>query len=330
MSENESTVARPADPAVSDGVGSARQSVTLETPSGTRSGRVVDASGLADAATVAAAVRSSEGDGRAGVSVACADPGPVHEHVGFVHPDLTLRGRTALAAAARSRGATTTHDEALARVRARLEDLSVPETGDAVAARRRLAGTESAVVERRERVAALRGRIQAGREAGRDVSELRSELAEAARELSEHETERAAAEEALERAERRSREARDVRERRRRLQDREANLERAARAELVAGYRDAYVTAVARVPGGPADGTAPGGPADGTTPGGPVGEGVAGVGSEIDDPFDVGPVTAALAVARVADLRCPVVLACGRFDDHGEAADWLDAAVIRV
>lgn len=364
MSENESTVERPTEPESGGDDGPVGESVVLRIDAGTRSGRAVDASGLADPAAVAAAVaaddrasggddRSGDGDGRSGngndrsgnggdrpdVAVDCAYPRPVHDHVGFVRPDMTLRVRTALAAAARSRGETTAHDAELERVRDRLDGLSVPESGETAAARRRLAGTESAVAERRERVAALRGRIQAGRDAGRDVSELRSELAEATRELSEHETERAAAEEALARAERRAREARDARERRRRLQDRAANLERAARKELVTAYRGEYLAAVGRVPGGPADGTAPGEPADGTAAGEPAdgtvacdtaSESGAGLDPGGDDPFDVDPVTAALAVARVADLRAPVVLACGRFDSPAAAADWLDAPVIRA
>lgn len=282
--------------------------ITVESAAGTRSGRAVDVADVADLETVVAAVRNGTGSGQgspggSGVSVDCARPQPVHEHVGVVRRETSLRARTALAAAARSRGATTPQDGELQQVRAALADLSVPDGGDTTAARQRLAGTESAVAAQRERVAALRGRIQAGREAGRDVSDLRTELADATRELSERETERAAAEEALERAERQAREARDARERRRRLRDREANLEREARRALVETFRDEYAAAVETVPAGTAG---------------------------AESPFDVDGVTAALAVARVADLRAPVVLACDRFESPESAADWLDAPVIRV
>lgn len=285
---------------MSSEVENSERRVVVEIGSTRLSGTALDVSGLADPETVATAVR----EGEAGkVTVNCSVPRPVHDHVGLVRPDLTLSIRPALAAAARSRGHAAPPGDELAVVRERLADLSIPEGGETAAARKRLAGTESAVAACRERVATLRGRIQAGREAGRDVSDVREELAEKIRELSERETERAAAREALDQAERQAREARDARERRRRLQDREANLERAARQALVATVREAYAAAVESVPGGSADGT---------------------------DPFAADPVPAALAVGRVAALRAPVVLACDRFDDADAAAAWLDAPVIRV
>ncbi|QLH76305.1 hypothetical protein HZS55_02855 [Halosimplex rubrum] len=276
------------------------------------SGRVVDLRdrGL-DRDRVAAAVRreSPTGDGEAeeppGPVVDCPRPRPVHDHVGLLGPSMCVRVRTALAAAARSRGGETPQDEALADVREELAELTVPEPPDLDAPRERLAGTDDAVDRIRERVAALRGRIQAGREAGRDVNDLEAELAEATRELSERETERAAAREAVERAERLARESRDARERRRRLEDRKANLERRARAHLVERIREEYERALAAVPGGPDD-------------------------TEDEDPFAVRGVTAALAVGRVAAFRAPVVVACDRFESGAAAVEWLDATVIRV
>jgi len=240
------------------------------------------------------------------VAVACPDPGPAHEYVGLVEPGMALRVRTALAAGARSRGLSAPQDEDLASVRTELADLTVPEA-DAAAARERLAGTESAVTAGRERVATIRGRIQAARDRGRETDDLREELRAAARKLSEIETEHAAAREALEQAERRAREARDARERRRRLEDRAANLARAARSHLVDALREEYVTALAAVPGSDRTGD----------PGG-------------EEPFDADPVSAALAVGRVAQLRAPVVLAVDRFASADAAADWLDAPVVRV
>jgi hypothetical protein len=241
------------------------------------------------------------------VAVACPDPGPAHEYVGLVESGMALRVRTALAAGARSRGLSAPQDEDLASVRTQLADLTVPDA-DAAAARERLAGTESAVAAGRERVATIRGRLQAARDAGRETDDLREELRAAARELSEIETERAAAREALERAERRAREARDARERRRRLEDRAANLARAARSHLVDAVREEFATAVAAVPGPDR----------------------AGESQATESPFDVDPVSAALAVGRVAQLRAPVVLAVGRFASPDAAADWLDAPVVRV
>ncbi|WP_135364825.1 DUF7856 family protein [Halosimplex halophilum] len=292
--------------------------ITVRPDGDPASGRAVDLRdrGL-DPDRVAAAVREGSqsrdersgdsgdagSDTDCGVTVDCPRPRAVHEHVGCVRPSVCVRVRTALAAAARSRGGEAPQDAELAEVRAELAELTVPEPPDLDGPRERLAGTDDAVDRIRERVAALRGRVQAGREAGRDVSDLEAELAEATRELSERETERAAAREAVERAERLARESRDARERRRRLEDRRANLRRRARAHLVERIRDEYEAALATVPGGP---------------------------GAVDDPFAVDGVTAALAVGRVADFRAPVVVACDRFERPDAAAEWLDAPVIRV
>jgi hypothetical protein len=264
-----------------------------------RAGRVVDLRGTGlESGRVRRAIREGEGEsGR--VRVDCPEPGAVHDHVGVVSPDVSVAVRPALAAAARSRGLAAPQDDEADAVRERLADLTVPAGGpDPAEARRRLAGTETAVERRRERVATLRGRLQAAREAGRDPDDLEADLAEATAALSEAETERAAAREALDRAERRAREERDARERRRRLQDRAANLERAARAHLVERVREEYAAAVADLCGD-------------------------------CDPFSVPDDVAALAVARVADLRAPVVLACDR-RSPAAATTWLDAAVVRV
>jgi len=284
--------------------------LSLELDGEGASGRAVDLRARgADPERVAAAVRAESADGDDGgggchgPAVDCRSPRAVHDHVGFVRLGMGVRVRTALAAAARSRGGEAPQDETLADVREALSSLTVPAPPDLDAPRERLAGTDDAVDRIRERVAALRGRVQAGREAGRDVSDLAAELTEATRELSERETERAAAREAVERAERLARESRDARERRRRLEDRRANLERRARAHLVDRIREEYERALAGVPGGP---------------------------DAADDPFAVEGVTAALAVGRVAEFRAPVVMACDRFASVEAAAEWLDAPVIRV
>ena len=239
------------------------------------------------------------------LSIDCRAPGTVYDHVGCIEPSMGLRVRTALAAAARSRGGETPHDQDLERIAGELADLTVPAPPDLQGPRERVAGTDAAVDRIRERVAALRGRVQAGRDAGRDVSDLEAELAQATRELSERETERAAAREALERAERLARESRDARERRRRLEDRRANLQRSARAHLLERISDEFEHAVDLVPGG-------------------VDEGAP------EDPFAVDAVTAALAVGRVARVDAPLVLACERFETPESAAGWLDAPVIAV
>lgn len=265
-----------------------------------RTGRAVDLRDAdLDPGRVGRAVRSGSVDG---LRVDCPDPCPVYEHVGVVAPDASVPARTALAAAARSRGLSAPQDDDIEAARERLATVEPPDerSPDPAAARRRLAGAGADVERLRERVATLRGRIQAAREAGSATDELRRDLAEAARDLSEAETERAAAREALARARDSARDRRDARERHRRLEDRVANLERGARAHLVDRLRDEYAAAVRSLGG------------DGT------------------EPFAVDDATAALAVARVADLRAPVVLAVDRFEGPGEAADWLGAPVVRV
>ncbi|MFC6990001.1 hypothetical protein ACFQJD_17205 [Haloplanus sp. GCM10025708] len=177
---------------------------------------------------------------------------------------------------------------------------------DVAAIRRRVAEAGDDEAHLRERVAALRGRVQALREAdGETAADAEAELESAITELSEVETERIAAEQSLSRAEARERAARDRRERRLELADRLANLERGARADLAATVYDEFTAAVATLPG---DGDAGGEPGE----------------------YDGDAVTAALGVARVAPLRAPVVLAADRFDDAATAADRLDAPVVRL
>ena len=219
----------------------------------------------------------------------------LYGHVAVVAPGLSLDRRAALAAAARSRGATASVDAELRAARERLAAVGEPVPSPATA-RRQLAEAEAGIERQRERVATLRGRL-----AEADDEGLETEYRQAVRELSELETERAAAEERLERARERAREARDARERRLRLQDRVDNLERTARAELVEAVRPAADEAAASVPGGAA--------------------------TSFDD---AGGVTAALALVRVGVVRTPVVLACRRFADAASAEAWLESPVIRL
>ena len=261
-----------------------------------RTGRAVDARGLpVTGRTVAAAVRDDSAGSDVPVSVEAPTPGPAHERFGHVHPALSLSARAALAAAARTRGTTAPQTEDLERLRAELAALSVPTPTRPSAA----APTTTETTRLRERVAELRGRIDERREQGLETAPLQAELTATVRELSEAETERAAA--AQRRAATRSalRAARDARERQLRLQDRLANREREARAYLAAAVRPAFERAVATAPG--------------PTPAAP---------------FEEDPVTAALACCRVAALSAPVVCSAGRFRTPGAAADWLRTPVV--
>lgn len=236
------------------------------------------------------------------VAVHCPAPGPVHGYVSPVREGMGLRVRTALAAAARSRDLTTPHDEELAATQEQLAELTV-DTSTSDRERRELAETATDTDRLRERVAAARGWLQAARESDGDVAAASDELEAAVRELSEAETQAVAATERLAAAREREREARDRLERRRRLQDRAANLEREARAALVAQVRDRYARAVRELAGA--------------------------------DPFEAPPAVAALGVVRVAATDAPVVLDGGErvervVADAGAAAAWLDAPVIYI
>lgn len=219
----------------------------------------------------------------------------LHDHVGVVAPGTSLDRREALVAAARSRGFATSVDEELRDARERLADLGEP-VPSLAAARRRVAEAEADIDETRERVATLRGRLRAT-----DNGEVEEAYRAAVRELTEAETERAAAAEALADARRRAREARDEREERLRLEDRVANLERQAREELIEAVRPAVDEAVGAAPG-----------------------------SGASSYEAAAPVTAALALIRVGRVRTPVVLACRRFESGKDAEAWLSAPVYRL
>jgi hypothetical protein len=157
----------------------------------------------------------------------------------------------------------------------------------------------------RERVATLRGQLQAHRDAGRETSDVRQQLDETVTRLAEVETERIAAEQALVRAEREATSARTVRERRLRLQDRAANLRRASRQHLGDELYDEFCAAVASIPRA-------------VSP------------SEHPSEFEGDSVTVRLAAVAVADLDAPVVLSCDRFDSAETAVTRLNTPVVRV
>ena len=219
----------------------------------------------------------------------------LYDHVAVVAPGLALDRRAALAAAARSRGVSTSVDEALRTARGGLADLDEPVPSPAEA-RRAVAEAESELAAQRERVATRRGRLEAT-----DDAEAEAAYRQAVRTLSELETDHQAALERLSAARERARRARDDRERRLRLQDRVANLERTAREERVAAVRPAADAAAAAAPD-----------------------------SEADSFEAATPVTAALALVRVGTVRPPVVLACRRFPDGPTAEAWLGAPAIRL
>lgn len=268
-----------------------------------RRGTAITIEQTIDPARLAATVRGDSDVADEHLSIVAPDPTPVHEHVGCLAPGMGVRARTALARAGRSRGLDTPYDDELAAVRDRLSADSV-ENRSLSSLRERLARRRTETERLRERVATARGRVRASRDEGGDVSAAETALESAIRELSEAETTRAAVEQRLERARETARDRRAQLERERQLEDRLANLERQARQHLVSKLRGEYLDAISALPG-----TA--NPTD-------------------TDPFDIDSLTAAFAIARVASLSGPVVVACDRFRSASDAADWLDAPVLRV
>lgn len=244
-----------------------------------------------DCSAIATTIRTGDSPS----AIDCPDPTPVHDRAGVVTAEMGLKTRTALAAAARTRGMETPQD---ARIETIADELG--ELGAAIAseAGQLPDGPPPEDVERlRERTAELRGQVSALQAADADPTDARATLRETAARLSELETERIAADQRREQI----RERRDRRERRLRLEDRLANARRDARATLVDAVRAEYTTAIARFDEG-----------------------------WDDDPFAVPAPIAALGVLRVARVRATVVLAVDRFADPTAAADWLDAPVIRL
>jgi hypothetical protein len=254
------------------------------------------------------AVAASQAPSPRRLRVDCAAPTAIHEHVGKITPAIDVDVQMALAATARSWGETAPQREHLQEVREKLARIEVP-SEDTRAARREVASAGADEQRLRESVAELRGRVQTLRETAPDSRQLEdaeAELAETARKLSEAETDRLAAEQRLAQAERTARRARDARERRLRLQDRVANLEREARATLADRAAPAFSDALETVPGSTAR------------------EARTATTAEPD------AVTTALAIAKIADVEAPIVLASDRFDAADTAATWVDAPVIRV
>ena len=261
-----------------------------------RVGQDVSPGRVADAIRTGAATRENPV-----IAVDAPDPIAVHEYVGCLRASMGCRTKTALAAAGRSRGLSTPHDEEIRTLREQLDSLPVTD-GDVAAHRRAVAETSDSVGQLREQVAELRGRLRERRRHDLPTESVAADLEAAIAELSEVETTAAAAAQRLDRVTAEVADRRDARERRMCLEDRIANLERGARSLLVDNLRDEYIRALEAVP-------------DCSVP---------------EDPFTVDGLTAALAVGRVADLSAPVILACNRFDSARAASDWLDAAVVDV
>jgi chromosome segregation ATPase len=278
------------------------QTVTVQIGDTVRQGEVIDLPAHVNPAALRDAIRAGNSEH---ISVDCATPQPVHEHVGYIHTEMEIRTRTALARAGRSRELTTAYDDEIATLDAEIEtldaELAEQESQPAAEYRRQIAESSREQASLREAVESARGRLQACRDHGLDTDAAVEELEATITELSERETATAAAAEQLDHARETNRTRRDLREKRLRLEDRRANLKREARASLVDQLHEEFTAAVDAVPE-----------------------------ASPNDPFDAPPVVTALAVARIADLDAPVVLDCDRFDAPAAAGDWLDTPILYI
>ena len=249
---------------------------------------------------------ASESDA-AGVASEPATPDPAAV-IGRVPTGAGLRRE--LAAAARTLGLSSSLADELVAIRDRVAAIEV-EPVDLDAARRRVADASGEAERLKERVAALRGGVQARRETEAETDEALGDLESAAAELSAAQSERIAAEQALRRARERAADARDTRERRLELRDRLRNRRKDARRELAREVYPAFRDALTAVPDAdPA--------AAGTNP----------------EAYDGPPLAASLAAVRLADLEGPVALgteAVGWIVERGGAApeSVVDAPVVR-
>ncbi|MDZ5812930.1 hypothetical protein U4E84_16440 [Halorubrum sp. AD140] len=237
-----------------------------------------------------------ESDGADRDEIPAADPIPRPADVLGRVPTGTSRRRE-LAAAARSLGIESSVRDELVELHEEIDRIEVDPV-DLAPARRRVAAANGAEERLKERVAALRGEVRARRDVAADADAALADLEEAAAELASVQTERIAAEQALERARERAAAARDARERRLGLADRLRNRQREARRELAAAVYPSFRDALGSVPGGdPARA--------GSRP----------------SAYDGAPLAASLAAVRIADLDGPVCLgadAARRFSER----DW--------
>ncbi|MDZ7849998.1 MAG: hypothetical protein U5K70_04015 [Halodesulfurarchaeum sp.] len=243
-----------------------------------------------------AAVRDSAAD-----LVVAPSPDPIHRHVGLIRPGMQFDCGGALADAGRSIGLESPQAAEIARLDREIAAIE-PASPDLRAARQRAAEAGADLAALKEAVARISGRLNARRDAGLPTAEVEQELDARTRELTEAETAAIAAEEALSRAEARAETARDERERRLSLVDSRENRRREARQWFRNALGASFERSLRSLPVS-------------TEPARP--SGFAGPARE-----------AALAIARIAGLSAPVVLADGPFETAVQARGALDCPVV--
>lgn len=290
-----------------EGVGSDRR-IELDAPTGRVGGRTVDLRDRTWSPTIPEVREQlprdgswrerAEIDGDVRFSTVTDDPPPL---------------RQLLAVAGRSRGIQTPYDGEIRRLAGGDDsdgtgDRSVdgPDADDLRAARRAVAETGTEVERLRERVAMLRGRLQARRETEAGVESVQSDLDTAMRDLTEAETEQLAAEQRLTQLRESIRNRRDDHRASMRRTDALRNRCRDAREHLADAVWESFTDAVAAFE---------------------VDEGGEQIQNCGDDPALDG-VTAHLAAVAVAETTEPVILAVDRFDTAERAATRLGVPVV--
>ncbi|WP_080506102.1 hypothetical protein [Halorubrum sp. BV1] len=219
-----------------------------------------------------------------------------------------------LAAAARSRGRTASIRTELIGLRERLASTAAPAV-DLDSARRRVADAGGEEERLKEQIAALRGDVRARRSVDADATETLAELESTAAALARAQTDRIAAEQALDSARGRAERVRDVRERRLKLRDQVENRRRDARRELARTVYPAFRGALSVVPGVVPDdaGTRP------STYDGPrLAASLAAVRiAELDGPVAVGESAAAWVAEHGGEISVATVIDAEAVDRHG-------------
>ncbi len=176
------------------------------------------------------------------------------------------------------------------------------------AARRQTARVGDSVEKLRERVAALRGELQATKAADGETEAASASLREAVKSLTEAEADRIAADQRLSRQSRRVRERRSALRRRLRARDERRNRAREARGHLGEAVYDELSAAMEAV--------------ERLTERGPASSG------ERPAAFEGDRVAAHLAAIAVADTAEPVVVGVEAFTSAAEAAELLGTPVV--
>lgn len=222
----------------------------------------------------------------------------VYQYIRVITRDMSLNRRAAIAAAARSSGFQSSVDREIQETQGEiLAHSPLPPIPDLHTYQADLNNAESELETLDEKVATERGRMQKEMEWGLDPSAI-STYKRLLQEWAEAKARATAAKERLQQAEQQQYRNRTSREAHLRLTDKLHNLERKARSELVTQLEETIDHAISCAPG-----TAKSLP-------------------EATDSI------VALAIARVATVKLPIVLVSSCFSSPHSAAEYLRSPII--